>query len=287
MNDKIEDYIENKAPIELPFENEHFDLGTWVYAHRIGLSVTLIMYLLVAICFTTAKIKLETNGATINAITIMQHDLDDLEQQREELIKSIEALHQNNNDPDWSDIQNRASNENAETSNAISNRHMADDCNTDVDQLIKDAARAQANMAQNRADYESGLAGVQAIRDDAAANRDDSWLYNGDLPSEVRDRKVDGSVTVSYSFNNPVRHALILVVPAYQCEGGGEVLLRVTINQEGRVLSAKVTSGNDECMQETALAAALISQFDVNTSAPSRHTGIIHYTFVPQNRRNN
>ncbi len=275
MNDNIED----KAPIKLPFEGEQFDIGEWVYAHRIGLCITLIAYLIVAIGFMTIKISLMVAPPPIQTIAIDLQQLAELEREREELIKSIEKMQEENNDTDWSEVQNRASNESAEMSQSLS-EHIADDRNTDVSQLLEDAARMQENMAQNRANYESGMANIQAIKDEFEAAQKNS--SSSEPISERRDQNLNGSVTVAYSFADPVRHAVILTVPAYQCEGGGEVLVHVTLNQNGKVTSAKVTTGDDGCMQQTAISAALTSRFDVNPEAPFRHTGIIHYIFVPQ-----
>ena len=113
---------------------------------------------------------------------------------------------------------------------------------------------------------------------------------NGDWPKpkpsaaggENSDRKVQGRVTVSFSLVDPVRHARHLVVPAYQCEGGGEVVVRITVNRAGEVTHASVASGGDDCMRETAVRAARNSVFDINDAAPARHTGTITYIFIPQ-----
>ena len=82
-------------------------------------------------------------------------------------------------------------------------------------------------------------------------------------------------MTVSFSLVDPVRHARHLVVPAYQCEGGGEVVVRITVNRAGEVTHASVASGG-------AVRAARNSVFDINDAAPARHTGTITYIFIPQ-----
>ncbi len=258
--------------IKLPFDEEKFDLGTWVYTHYVGICITIIAYLLIAIAFVSFKIKLETSHAT-NAIAIDLQQIEKLEKQRDELQKIVETL-QKQKETDWDKVQNRASNTNA------LNEQLRDNRNTNVQKLMEDAAKFQEQMEANRTTYESGMAAAKAIKEQKNTTPlDFDQTSNND---ERRDVNIKGNVTVSYSFSNPVRHAAKLTVPAYQCEGGGEVVLEVTINRRGYVTSTKLISGGDDCMQQTAISAAKTSQFNLDQSAPSRHTGEITYIFIPQ-----
>ena len=99
---------------------------------------------------------------------------------------------------------------------------------------------------------------------------------------ERQDRKVKGRVTVSFSLTNPVRTSRWLEVPAYRCEGGGEVVVSITVNRAGEVTAARIEEGGDDCMREAALRAANISTFNIDPAAPARHQGTITYTFIPQ-----
>ena len=96
------------------------------------------------------------------------------------------------------------------------------------------------------------------------------------------DRKVKGSVTVSFSLVDPLRQSVDLNVPAYRCEAGGQVVVAIVVNRAGEVTSARVVEGGDDCMREAALRAARISTFNIDSSAPVRHQGTITYTFIPQ-----
>ena len=148
-----------------------------------------------------------------------------------------------------------------------------DDRGTNTAALNDAADAAQERMRANREAYERGLAEAEAIR---------RRRERTDERGESSDRKVQGRVTVSFSLVDPVRHARHLVVPAYQCEGGGEVVVRITVNRAGEVTHASVASGGDDCMRETAVRAARNSVFDINDAAPARHTGTITYIFIPQ-----
>ena len=139
--------------------------------------------------------------------------------------------------------------------------------------IRNDVSNENAKLRANREAYERGLAEAEAIR---------RRRERTDERGESSDRKVQGRVTVSFSLVDPVRHARHLVVPAYQCEGGGEVVVRITVNRAGEVTHASVASGGDDCMRETAVRAARNSVFDINDAAPARHTGTITYIFIPQ-----
>ena len=73
-----------------------------------------------------------------------------------------------------------------------------------------------------------------------------------------------------------------LAVPAYKCEGGGEVVVEITVNRAGDVTNARVVEGGDECMRSSALGSARRSRFNIDDSAPARQQGTITYIFIPQ-----
>ena len=100
--------------------------------------------------------------------------------------------------------------------------------------------------------------------------------------AERQDRKVKGRVTVSFSITDPVRTSRYLEVPAYLCEGGGDVTVSVTVDRAGKGTGARGTEGGDDCMRESALRAARNSLFNIDDSAPARQTGTITYIFIPQ-----
>jgi hypothetical protein len=105
---------------------------------------------------------------------------------------------------------------------------------------------------------------------------------NGKGESKKQDTKRKGTVTVSFSLKNPTRYSRHLVKPAYRCEGGGEVVVAIIVNQRGEVTQAWIESGGDECMRQTAIQSARGSRFDINKSAPTKQQGTITYIFIPQ-----
>lgn len=250
--------------IRLPFDNRREDVGSWAYDHRIGLCVTLIAYLVLMIVFVSSKIVVGRRASTQGMYIDLQ-TLAELEQERDRLEQQVRERQEQ--DPiDWRSIRNEVSNENA------LNEKLRDDRGTDAAELNDAAAEAADRMRANREAYEQGLAEERAIREQSGRNGD----------AEHRDHKAKGRVTVSFSLENPVRTSRRLIIPAYLCEGGGEVTVSVTVNRSGEVTAARVTEGGDACMRETALRAARTSRFNIDSSAPARQTGTITYLFIPQ-----
>ena len=176
---------------------------------------------------------------------------------------------------DWQSVRNAVSNDAASESDKENPTRRLDN-----DELQAAAKAAEERMKANQAAYEQGMAEVDAI------GQQDT---NKPAPTEVneekgggKDVKQKGNVTVRYSFTDPMRRATYLVIPAYRCEGGGEVVVAAVINQNGKVISAKVDSGGDACMRSIAVSAARSSTFNVDTSAPEKQEGTITYIFIPQ-----
>ena len=251
--------------LKLPFDNRSQDIGSWAYDHRVGLCVTIIIYLIIGIGFFASKIVIGRK-ASQQGMYIDLQELAMLEKERDRLAEEVRRANQN---IDWSKIRNTSSNENA------LNENLADDRGTNTSSLNEDAEAVEQRMRANREAYERGLRDAKRAGERSEDNNDDSNSNNSD-------KKVKGSVTVSFSFDNPVRYSRHLVKPAYRCEGGGEVVVKVAIDRMGKVLYAYVESGGDECMRQTAVGAAKSSRFDHNNSAPAKQEGTITYIFIPQ-----
>jgi hypothetical protein len=66
---------------------------------------------------------------------------------------------------------------------------------------------------------------------------------------------------------------------------GGKIIVDITVNRQGRVISAepqKTPGINDEQLYLYAKAAASRTVFNSDPNAPEPQRGTIHYTFVPQ-----
>lgn len=252
--------------LQLPFEKRKSDVGEWAYDHRIGLCVTLIAYLVLAIAFVAGKIVVGPKPS-VQGIVIDMKTLAELELEKMRLEQEVRQRQMAQSSDSWDDVRNQYSNENAASERSGSERMTNDPSLNERAQAVGDRMRA------NRDAYEQGLAEERAIRE---------RMSRSDSENSAPDTRARGRVTVSFSLVDPVRTRRHLEVPAYQCEGGGEVIVGITVNPSGEVIAAKVQSGGDECMRQAALEAARNSLFNIDGNAPARQTGTITYLFIPQ-----
>ncbi len=256
-----------RKKIVLPFERRKFDPATWVYDHRIGLCVTVIAYLVFGIVVVSAKIVIR-GSSDVHSIYIDLTDVPPVE--REMTPEQIRQLEE-----ELTRVQNQISNETATT---IAERALP---RTAEDRRIEAEAEAVADrLRANREAYERGLREEQEMIE-AHNNRNNRPQQNSAQQSE--DVRIKGSVAISFSLDG--RSFVYMHKPSYQCEGGGEVVVDITVNRNGDVVSASLNSisSNDvNCHTERALHSARISRFNVDPSAPARQQGTITYLFVPQ-----
>lgn len=255
---------QDKPRLRLPFEKRKMDFVTWSYVHRVGLCITVAAFLLFGIAFVSCKLSMRTARVT-TAIYMDFETPEERERQRPEM-REVQPY-------DYSSVSNRTSNENAEL-----NSDLRDAQGTNASEIYNEASKLDEQMRANRAALEEGIGRVEGMRNEPRPQETD----NG---QKRQDARVEGAVTVSYSFTNPVRRGENIVVPAYMCEGGGTVVVDAVLDINGYVVSATVNraeSTSDECMRSTAVKAALGSRFNLDVKAPAKHRGTITYVFIPQ-----
>ena len=154
----------------------------------------------------------------------------------------------------------------------VNRSQLKDDRNTDADQLYRDAERL-----------------AQDLKDGQHRQQDDPEDYVQDPvtpPSDPKPRKQEtysGPSVLSWSLDG--RKASRLPIPAYRCVGAGEVTVIITVNNQGKVIDAKVDDGassGDGCLRAFATRAARLSKFHASTTAPARQMGTITYLFIAQ-----
>ena len=150
--------------------------------------------------------------------------------------------------------------------------HLKDDRNTDAGQLYRDAERLDRSLKSGAfAQEEDDPEGYAApARPDPREMDEEETTYTG--PS-----------VVSYSLDG--RKAITLSVPAYRCLGGGDVTVRITVDQSGTVMNVEImdeNSSQDRCLREYAKRAARLSRFTASVSAHKRQFGEITYRFIAQ-----
>lgn len=150
--------------------------------------------------------------------------------------------------------------------------NLKDDRNTDVEQLYRDAARLDMEL-------KSGAYAVEADNSEDYAALPEKNRHDDTVQKQV----YSGPSVVSYSLDG--RKALDLSIPAYRCMGGGDVTVRITVNQSGSVDAVEImedVSSQDRCLREFAKRAARLSRFTASATAPKRQYGEIVYRFIAQ-----
>ena len=252
---------DKRQRLDLPFIRRRKDIGTVMYDHRAGVFAVVVLALVMGIVFVASRVIVGTPKVAADILV----DLRTVEELREEA-RRLER-----------EVRLRQMADGGAVSNAVSNEaaDLRDDRNTDMSQVRGLAEDADSRMSANRDAWDRGLREIENMRAD-----------RGDERADVnRDSRAKGRVMVSFSITNPTRYSENLVVPGYRCERGGEVVVTVTLNRSGDVVSAAVDKGlsdGDGCMHETALDAARRSRFNLDAVAPERQTGTITYTFIPQ-----
>lgn len=259
---------ESKPKIKLPFEQKKEEPGEWAYDHRIGLFVVVIVYLAMGITFISAKLMVGQKNEIAGFIIDIEPEKELTPEEQRKLQERMASY------DDMKDVKNLSSNENAKELN----ENLKDNRNPDAKKIYNEADEVQGKVRANREAYERGLREEREMIERAKGDK-------GEQQQQRTDSKVKGRVTVSFSFSNPVRNSQKLYIPAYRCQGGGEVTVNATLSRNGDVIGAtvdKASSSSDRCLCEMAVEAALASRFNIESSAPERHKGTITYMFIPQ-----
>ncbi len=150
---------------------------------------------------------------------------------------------------------------------AVNRAALQDDRGTNAEQLYKDAERL-AKELQN---------GYEIPDEEQVA------LPSADKNDKKKTSDYKGPSVISYDLGG--RKASHLPIPAYRCNGGGEVKVIISVTPAGKVIAAKVEeseSSDDACLRSFAIRAAKRSRFSAKPDAPAKQTGYIIYSFIAQ-----
>ena len=265
--------------IVLPFDPRPVDLGTWTYEHKVGLCVVIIAYLIFGIIFLTTKLVVGVTPPEQNTIYLDMVPTPTEQQTPEERHMSEEELANARNAISNEDALEEADRQNERTAgNGSEGIRRSSDGGPIPDEIADEADAVAARMRASRAAYEKGLREQQDMIDRHNANKH-KQTEQGKKQQDVR---VKGNVLISFSLAG--RTFTYMHVPAYQCEGSGQVVVNITVNRNGQVTSAKIqsSSSNDDCFTDRALEAARLSRFNLDASAPASQSGTITYQFQRQ-----
>ena len=253
---------------KLPFvPRRNGDWGGWVYDRRYGITISILVWFVLIFLFMSIKIPLVRHdaGAILIDLERSAAELQQLMEQERQLREEIAM----NAGSDFREVQNLTSNDATERENA------AGDMGRQAAEMTAEARAMAERLSSSRDAYEEGLASAREILDSPRAEGENGAQTN-------RSVRRMGNVTVRYSLEG--RYGTDLPIPAYQCEGGGEVTVNILVNRSGRVVDATVAKGATaaKCHIDKAVSAARSSQFNADVDAPERQQGTITYIFIPQ-----
>ena len=230
---------------------------------KVGFYSTIIFHLVVLIIFLLTAIH-----GIVSEETSFVLDFSKLEEI--EKIEKLEELKQQASKELDDLLSGRASNSYRNVAVDRSNQPLRDDRFKNPNQVYDEARELQRKLDASRA---------AALREQGS---DDVASNNENLPKENA-QQYKGPSVISYTLDG--RKAISLPVPAYKCQGGGDVSVQISVNRKGYVVGASViesVSSSDECLIRSAVAASKIIRFRASTSAPEKQVGEIVYRFIAQ-----
>lgn len=247
----------------------------WIVRHQVGLLGTIVFHLLVLIAVLV--MKLNPVKEVKDTMFLEFQDQKAIEQAEaakilQELLKKAEPKDANNMQASPSgEVRNVAVNSNLDR---LTDK-LVDDKFGKSNPVYDEARQLQERMKANQQLYKKS----KEI-DMAPSSQKGQQSGNGGMHSSS-DRAYRGASVLSYSVQG--RQGTYLPVPAYLCEGGGDVVVNIVVNQRGQVTDASISSKTtaNECLFAEALKAARRSRFTMDEKAPATR-GTITYRFVAQ-----
>lgn len=229
---------------------------------RAGLELTIIVHLVVLIVLLLWGIGREIAAENSFVLDFTKQEEVEKEQKQEELQEEISRK--------VDEMIARATSSNSIRNVAV-NGQLRDDRHSAAEarELMNDADRLAKEL---KAGYKSD------IEEDA---RETTVDYQ--KPAKEEAKEYSGPSVLSWTLDG--RKASHLPIPAYRCYGAGVVSVAIAVDQQGKVVNAKVNdaaSSDDSCLRNFAIRAARMSRFNRDLSAPVRQAGEIVYSFIAQ-----
>ena len=102
-------------------------------------------------------------------------------------------------------------------------------------------------------------------------------------PDSIKNVVYSGESNITYYLEN--RYHIRLPIPVYLAQGGGTVVVDITVNRGGKVIDAVARKNNlirDKQIYLYAETAASRTIFNADDSAPGQQKGTIQYVFIAQ-----
>lgn len=266
--------------------------------YRIGIYSTVIVNLLIIIFLLAYKIGTldvsKDNFIFLNEYfdqlpdeqTLAQQQMVAQEQERENISAEVDEMLRNarggtsiSNAHYGTSVRNVAVNtEDAYGSNYTSSSVLRDAKGIN-NSVYEEARRLQEKMdASRRMVQDEQSTGVGSGSAGSSKSSSGNSGVSGAQPETYQ-----GPSVLSYTLQG--RRAMSMPIPAYKCENGGDVTVRIVVNPQGYVIEATIDmqhSSSDPALHHEAKNTAMRSRFVASTTAPAKQEGTIVYRFIAQ-----
>ncbi len=232
-----------------------------------GLYLTVSFHLILLIVFLSYSIR-----TLVQAETSFVFDFTGIEQEEE--VKRIEEVRKSVSEEIDAMLSRRSNTpvrNVAVNANQRSGEQLKDDRSKNPSEVYDEARRLQEKLNASRKEALK----AQDSEEDISLNKEE---YIPEHQEVYR-----GPAVISFRLEN--REAMHLEVPAYKCQGAGQVTVAIVVDRKGYVKSTKIietASSTDNCLREYATKAAKRSRFTASSSATERQAGEIVYSFIAQ-----
>jgi len=151
----------------------------------------------------------------------------------------------------------------------------------EIDAQVSEMAKNASTTGFMEGGNNGGMSGNLGAPKTASKTKDEksgSEKGKGDL-GNIHDK----ATNISYFLKDRTLGVLGLKNPLYLCEEGGVVVVNITVNSFGDVVSASVndkkSNTKNTCLREEAKQAALKSTFNETKISSSKQRGLITYVF--------
>jgi hypothetical protein len=239
-------------------------LGEFYKRNIYGVMGTLVFHILLVMSFLLADIDIKGNVKEKELII----EFPDLLPEETETIEQNQIEKSDETTPQVSDSRNR-------TSNIASNRLANPDKFFDQEYLNEvEAAKQMVSDVNNQLSQKiTDISDIKMPVD----------LTEGMDPDSIKNVINTGESNIVYYLEN--RYHISLSLPVYLAQGGGKVIVDISVNKSGRVVKATARKNNNIRSEQVYLyaeTAASRTIFNSSADAPDIQTGTIHYTFIAQ-----
>jgi hypothetical protein len=245
--------------------------------HKNGILGTIALHLMVLVVFFFLKIG--ENKRMLEDLSMVEvKDAPEIERLLQQMSKGKEAVI----------TSEKGENEQKNLPGNQGNRNLPGRSNIPVNVSEKFKENISSSAYEKQVLKEMNIQSLhqQHDPDEILKSEKGSVIAGNEAQNQIKSNTISyhGKTNITYNLLN--RHHSNLSIPVYKCEGAGEVVVNILVDQRGNVVDVSIasvrTNDDDECFSAAAKSAALRSHFNASYDAPAKQKGTISYEFVAQ-----